>query len=147
MITVARTAIDENEDAGALTQRLAELGAQALSETVDAIAAGTATRTPQEHSQSTYAPMLNRELSNVDWTKSAHSIHCQIRGLLPWPAASTTLFFRCAGETVLRRGNQAEQFLCAWHHCRSGQKKGSASSVVTDRSCVLRNCRLQEANV
>ena len=36
--------------------------------------------------------MLSKELSAVNWSDSAHKIHCQIRGLLPWPAASTTLF-------------------------------------------------------
>ena len=142
VITVARTAIDENEDAGALTQRLAELGAQALSETVDAIAAGTATRTPQEHSQSTYAPMLNRELSNVDWTKSAHSIHCQIRGLLPWPAASTTLFsdapvkLYCAEETK-------QSSSCAPGTIAAADKKGI--SVVCGDGQILRITELQAA--
>ena len=92
IITAAKTEIGADEDAGALTMRLAELGAAALSQTVGRIADGTVVRTPQEHEQSTYAPMLSKELSDVDWTKSAHTIHCQIRGLLPWPTATTTLF-------------------------------------------------------
>ena len=85
-----RTPIGEDEDAQALTARLAELGAEALSETVAALAAGTAVRTPQDPALATYAPMLTRELSPVDWTRSAHAIHCQVRGLLPWPCAVTT---------------------------------------------------------
>ena len=92
IIQSVKTPIGEDEDAGALTARLAELGAQALSESVAAIAGGTARRTPQCHEQATYAPMLSKELSTVDWNRSAHEIHCQIRGLLPWPAATTTLF-------------------------------------------------------
>lgn len=83
------TPIGEAEDAQALTQRLAELGAQALSETVRALAEGTASRTPQDHEKYTYAPMLSRELSPVDWNRSAHEISCQVRGLLPWPCAVT----------------------------------------------------------
>lgn len=83
------TAIGETEDAQALTARLAELGAEALSEAVAALAEGTASRAPQDHTQHTYAPMLGKELSPVDWTRSAHEISCQIRGLLPWPCAST----------------------------------------------------------
>lgn len=83
------TAIDAAEDAQSLTERLAELGAEALSETVTALAAGTASRTPQDHAAHTYAPMLNKTLSHVDWTRSAHEINCQIRGLIPWPCAST----------------------------------------------------------
>ena len=83
------TAIGAGEDAQALTARLAELGAEALSETVKALADGTAARTPQDGSKQTYASMLTREMSPVDWTRSAHQIHCQIRGLIPWPCATT----------------------------------------------------------
>ena len=85
------TPIGETEDAQALTARLAELGAAALSETVAALAKGTASRTPQDHDKHTYAPMLSRELSSVDWTRSAHEISCQVRGLLPWPCATTDI--------------------------------------------------------
>ena len=83
------TAIGKDEDAQALTARLAELGAEALSEAVTALAAGTAGRTPQDHEKHTYAPMLDTSLSHVDWTRPAHEINCQIRGLIPWPCAST----------------------------------------------------------
>ncbi|MBE6963038.1 MAG: methionyl-tRNA formyltransferase [Ruminococcaceae bacterium] len=85
------TPIGEDEDALALTVRLAELGAEALSETVAALAAGTATRTPQEHEKHTYAPMLSREMSDIDWNRSAREINCQIRGLIPWPCAAAEL--------------------------------------------------------
>ena len=50
---------------------------------------GTASRTPQDHEKYTYAPMLGKELSPVDWTRSAHEISCQVRGLIPWPCATT----------------------------------------------------------
>ena len=83
------TSIGETEDAQSLTQRLAELGAEALSKTVQALADGTASRTPQDHERHTYAPMLGKELSPVDWTRSAHAVSCQVRGLIPWPCATT----------------------------------------------------------
>lgn len=83
--------IGEQEDAGALTERLAALGAAALLEALEALERGNAGRTPQDARQATYAPMLSRELSAVDWTRSAHEIHCQIRGLIPWPCASTAI--------------------------------------------------------
>ena len=116
VIRAAKTAIDPEEDAQALTARLAELGAQALAETVEDIARGTAARTPQDHTQSTYAPMLTREMSAVDWTLPAQQIHDQVRGLIPWPCASMTLdgrtvkVYRTAigGETVLAAGRIAE---------------------------------------
>ena len=83
------TPIGETEDAQALTARLAELGAEALSESVKALAEGRASRTPQDHERHTYAPVLGKELSPVDWNRSAHEISCQVRGLIPWPCAST----------------------------------------------------------
>lgn len=85
------TAIGPDEDAPALTQRLAELGAQALSETVAALAAGTASRTPQDELEMTYAPMLSRELSPMDWTRPAAALGCQVRGLIPWPCAQAEI--------------------------------------------------------
>src|SRR5699024_8476493 len=50
---------------------------------------GDAPRTPQDHARHTLAPMLSKALSPVDWSRTAHQIHCQIRGLIPWPAATT----------------------------------------------------------
>jgi len=83
------TLIGPEETAPQLTARLAQQGAQLLVKTVAQIEAGTAARLPQDDSQASLAPMLDKNMSGVDWTKSAHAIHCQIRGLLPWPCAST----------------------------------------------------------
>ena len=85
------TAIGENEDALALTMRLAELGAEALSEAVEALKNGTASRVPQDESKQTYASMLSKEMSPIDWNRSAQAISCQVRGLIPWPCASAEL--------------------------------------------------------
>lgn len=115
VILQRKTPIGETEDAQALTARLAELGAEALSEAVRALTDGTASRTPQDHEKHTYAPMLGRELSPVDWTRSAHEIGCQIRGLIPWPCASTDVIsgeemklyaaVETGGETAARPGS------------------------------------------
>ncbi len=83
------TPIGPEENAQELTARLAELGAEALSETVTALQNGTAARTPQDDEKQTYAPMLSKEMSPIDWTRSAHAISCQVRGLIPWPCATT----------------------------------------------------------
>lgn len=91
------TPIGPREDALSLTTRLAELGAEALSETVAALRNGTAARTPQDGSKMTYASMLTKEMSPVDWTRSAHAISCQIRGLIPWPCAATNVI---SGEPI-----------------------------------------------
>ena len=62
VIRMVSTEIGEREDAAALTLRLSELGAQALSEAIPTLADGTAKRTPQDESAFTYAPMLDRSL-------------------------------------------------------------------------------------
>ena len=91
IIAQAATPIDSDETVVALHDRLAVLGAELLVNVVADIAAGTATRTPQEHGKATLAPMLSRELSPMDWSRPARALHNQVRGLVPWPAAVTEL--------------------------------------------------------
>lgn len=91
IILQAATPIDLNESVEQLHDRLAVMGAELLSKAVTALAEGTAPRIPQDESQYTYAPMLSRELSPIDWNRSALEIHNQIRGLVPWPATTMEL--------------------------------------------------------
>ena len=91
IIAVRKTPIGENESAGELMERLAGIGAELLKETVDAIEAGTASRTPQDPSQASYAPMLSKELCPIDFSRKAKEILAQIRGLNPWPVATAEL--------------------------------------------------------
>jgi methionyl-tRNA formyltransferase len=70
---------------------LAVKGADLLVGALDAIEAGTAVETPQDDSQATYAPKLSKDEAVVDWSRSAPRIHNLIRGLWPWPHASTYL--------------------------------------------------------
>lgn len=88
IISQVTTPIDPDETAGALTARLAELGGKLLVETVAALEAGTAHRTPQVEAEATLAPMLSKELSPMDFGRSAQALHDQVRGLNPWPAAT-----------------------------------------------------------
>lgn len=89
IIDQVRTPIDPDEDAETLYGRLAGLGGELLLRVVEELGAGTARRIPQDPVQVTLAPMLSRELSPVDWSRSARQIHDQVRGLSPWPAATT----------------------------------------------------------
>ena len=91
IIRVAETPIDPDEDAQTLTARLALLGADALVQAVSDLKDGTATRTPQDHTQFTYAPMLDKTMSPMDFTKPAQQLHDQVRGLIPWPCATAEL--------------------------------------------------------
>ena len=91
IIRCAETPIDPDEDAQTLTERLAQLGANTLLQAVEDLKNGIATRTPQDHTQFTYAPMLDRSLSPLDFTKPARQLHDQVRGLIPWPCAAMQL--------------------------------------------------------
>ena len=119
------TPISDGEDAQMLTARLAALGADALSEAVVALGNGTATRMPQGD-VFTYASMLSREMSAIDWSRSARAIDCQVRGLIPWPCAAAELagtkfkIFRTvpgnatekAPGTILSAGKQGIEVAC-----------------------------------
>ena len=87
IISQAETPIDPKETAVELTERLAILGGELLVKTVAEIEAGTAQRVPQEHDKHTLAPMLSKELSPMDFNRTARELNCQVRGLYPWPAA------------------------------------------------------------
>ena len=91
MIDVAKTPIGENETAGELLDRLAVLGADLLSETLTKLEKGTVTATAQDSSLATYAPMLDKSMCPIDWSKSAQQVHNHVRGMNPWPVATTEL--------------------------------------------------------
>ena len=97
------TPIGETENAAELYTRLARMGGELLVEAVAQIEAGTALRTPQDPAQVTHAPMLSKALSPVDWSRGAREIFNQLRGLYPWPGASTDAL---TGETVKLWGAQ-----------------------------------------
>lgn len=89
IIAQVSTPIDLEESVEAVHDRLARMGGALLVEVVSQLERGTARRTPQCADRATYAPMLSRALSPIDWTRPAREIHNQVRGLLPWPATST----------------------------------------------------------
>ncbi len=91
IIEIRKTPIDPAENAQELRDRLAVIGSALLADTLHAMEAGTAARTPQEHSKATVAPMLTKELSPIDWTRTPRQIVDQVRGLNPWPVATTEL--------------------------------------------------------
>ena len=104
VIDVSKTPIDPNETAGQLLDRLAVLGADLLSKTLTNIQNGTAVATPQDESQVSYAPMLDKTMCPIDWTKSACQVHNQVRGLHPWPVATAVIggtFFKIHSTVVV----------------------------------------------
>ncbi len=91
IIDISKTPIGDDETAGELLDRLAVLGADLLSATLTKIANGTVTAMPQDHSLATYAPMLDKSMCPIDWTKTAQQIHDHVRGMNPWPVATAEL--------------------------------------------------------
>lgn len=89
MLITKKVTIGENETAGELFDRLAALAADVIEETLDNIESIVPQK--QDDSLSTYAKMLSRDDCPIDWSKDAQTIHNQIRGLNPWPTATTTL--------------------------------------------------------
>ena len=91
MLLKCRRPLPADMTGGELHDLLAADGAQLLSETLGALQAGTLRPQKQDDSQSCYAPMLNKSLSPLDWTKPAAVLHNQVRGLNPWPCATCRL--------------------------------------------------------
>ncbi len=91
MILKLETEIGENETAGELFERLAVLGADSIEKTLALFDEGSVPRTPQNDAEATMAPMLKKEMGELDFTKSAAEIHNLVRGLCPWPIAFTSV--------------------------------------------------------
>jgi methionyl-tRNA formyltransferase len=87
----ATTPIRPGETAGALTARLADLGATALIEALSLISAGLARPQPQDAALVTYAPKLDREDARLDWTRGTEGLERQVRAFDPSPGAWATL--------------------------------------------------------
>lgn len=96
MLIMRDVEIGENMTAGELHDELSALGATVLEETIDALLKEELNPVKQNHDEFTYAPMLSKELSPIDWNLSAKEVHNKIRGLSPWPSANAKL----NGKTV-----------------------------------------------
>jgi methionyl-tRNA formyltransferase len=83
------TQIGEGETATELMKRLAETGAELLSETLKGV--DHIELKPQRQEDATFAPMLKREDGLIDWALDAAAIERRVRGFQPWPNAYTTL--------------------------------------------------------
>ena len=94
MLLTYETKVGEKETAGELFDRLAQAGAELLTETL--VQLNDIIPRHQDDAQSCYAHMLDKQMAVIDWSKSAHEIDCLIRGLNPWPIALTSL----AGERL-----------------------------------------------
>lgn len=91
MFGAVRRRIDSNETSVDVETDLARLGADLLLDVIDGIAGGRASPVDQDARLATYAPRLTKADGAIDWHRPAATIHNQVRGLHPWPHASTLL--------------------------------------------------------
>ncbi|NLC57858.1 MAG: methionyl-tRNA formyltransferase [Armatimonadetes bacterium] len=87
MLLQREVAIEPDDTAGTLLERLAHVGAALLLEALPALAEGRLTPVPQDASQATYAPNLRREDARIDWSRPAEAIRNQVRAFNPKPGA------------------------------------------------------------
>ena len=90
ILDVIEVEIDKEETGGSLFDKLTVAGSEVILTTLKKLEEGIVTRTPQDHSKSTYAKMLDKKMGNIDFSKSAEEIERLIRGLNPWPSAYTS---------------------------------------------------------
>ena len=92
VIDVEKTCIGENETAGELLDRLAVLGAKLLSRVLGRVSSGDeCCGCKQCADDVTFAPMLDKSMCPIDWSKTAQQVHNHVRGLHPWPVATMEL--------------------------------------------------------
>jgi len=89
ILLMRETQIGPQETAIELGERLAVMGAELLVETLDGLVQGAIVARPQDDSQASFAPILEKEDGAISWADAAATIHNRVRGLLPWPGAYT----------------------------------------------------------
>ena len=89
ILLMRETQIGPEETAIELGERLAVMGAELLVETLDGLVQGAIVARPQDDSQASFAPILEKEDGAISWADAAATIHNRVRGLLPWPGAYT----------------------------------------------------------
>lgn len=83
--------IDQTDHVGSLHDKLSVAGADLLMKTLPQLFEGTITAEEQDDQKATYAPNIKRDQEMLDWTRSAQELYNHVRGLHPWPVASTTI--------------------------------------------------------
>ena len=127
MIAQKETPILEEDTVGILYDRLSDLGAELLKETLPDILKGTNQRIPQDENLVTYAPTLSREDERLDWNMSARQVYNKVRGTNPWPGSYTTY----QGKTVKIWAGQVHQCENAMKH-HAQQDNGTIVKIFKD---------------
>ncbi|MCT4544235.1 MAG: methionyl-tRNA formyltransferase [Vallitalea sp.] len=106
--------IEDTDTGGSLHDKLSVVGAKLLIKTLKEVQNNNIVREKQDSEKSTYAPMLEKSMGNIDWDKEAREIELLVRGLNPWPSAYTYLqnkILKIWSATVIEdkyKGNSGE---------------------------------------
>lgn len=122
MLLSEETEIGIDETASELHDRLSEIGAKVMLETVKAVKEGTLVPRKQNDDESSYSPMLSKDLCPLDFTKSAQEIHNRIRGLSDWPCATAML-----GEKKIK----------IFRSALTGSVSGKVGEIVDEKNFVV----------
>jgi methionyl-tRNA formyltransferase len=90
ILLTEETEISEEDTAGTLDQRLSRMGADLLLRTLEALEKNAIHPHPQDHSQATQAPKVEKKEARIDWSSPARQIFNLVRAFDPWPGAYTT---------------------------------------------------------
>ena len=122
------TPVGPDETAGELSERLARIGADAVTRWLPAYVAGECPLEPQDAALATTAPMLEKDHGRIEWSKTARQVHNHVRGMSPWPGAFTS----ARGKTLKVRAT----------HFVNGTAEGAVPGqvVVADKSRVMVAC-------
>lgn len=118
MLLNYETKIGADETSPELYARLASAAAPLIIESLEGLAAGKITPTPQDNTQATLAPLLKKEDGRIDWTRTSAAIYNRMRAFQPWPGAFTTF-----------RGNQCS----IWGKPVVCESSGSPPGTITAR--------------
>ena len=91
ILKVVKTEIGVNETSGELFDRLSLMGGELILDTLSALEKGEITPIKQDESLATHTSKIDKSLCPIDFTKSAFEVHNKIRGLNPWPIATTEI--------------------------------------------------------
>lgn len=94
-----------DETAGELVDRLAQVGAELLIETLKAMENGTCPREKQDEAKASYYPLLKKEMGKMDLSKSAEELHNFVRGMTPWPGAYAGTYKVLKTKVLAHDGN------------------------------------------
>ena len=161
MLIKEKIKIDDEMNAGELFDKLSDLGAKVLIDTIKNVEEGTLNPEKQDDSQSTYASILTKELCPIDFSKSARDVHNHIRGLSPWPVATTKIngkllkihkskilnedFSGVSGEIV--DNNNRLVVLCGDNNCIEILELQAEGKKRTDTASYLRGNRIEIGTV